>query len=822
MASLQLKSNLDAAGLGLGGVSPSSDAANNVRVCLRVRPLLPFEKNAGDSVNAAVLSDGRTVRLTSNQATYNQQVEAHQYRLDQCFGPDANQQAFFHGSGVEAFCDSALEGQSATVFCFGQTGSGKTFTMSGPHLADDIDQYFSRELKRKEGIALGGGIRDGELPEDVHMETAGLQYRGVHYIASAAARANAEILRRAAENGDETNFTPITIRASYLEIYQENVNDLLNETEGLKVRWAQGAQSFFVENLLIVTCDDVGDLMAVLAQGGGNRKRAAHKLNVDSSRSHVLFTLYIERRDRADAPAKYGKINFVDLAGSEKLKDSESTGVNADETKSINTSLFTLGKVIAALSKRRTIQKSPAGVVGPGGVQVEEEVFVPYRDSALTKLLMDSLGGNCRTLMIACISPAFRFTDESVRTIKYAMRTRNIVNAIPTVRMDPGQRQVFELKQEVAMLKKENQRLREELALFRGGGQPPSYGGSSQHTPVQGHLIESYRTGGVGGGQLPDSAPGNSARLPAIPQPRRPSPHTTTYIEEDHYDKATSRVAASNGTTGPRNNQPTTSKEVSPSPHSPPRPPVATNPVPPTLQHLTRKRPLPNLDTEPSQLPPLSPSVPQVNGPPPSVRVTHKSVGTDIRDGEGVTAEPAGMGPSTPPTDSNIIIGAEEDVDPATFTNRRQLGGRLPKPSGTATTILASQRNQQFPATQDHIDAGSLEQSGRSQIQRSVVGGETTLERTPPPLERNEPRGSRATPTPNGERGQAHSQLSTNSDPQQSDSRKPSSSDVGTRDTAAASLNPDGSVKVAAWSSQPTTSAKDAGKRFGFKPAKKK
>lgn len=469
----------------MAAAASSSDAANNVRVCLRIRPLLRHELVLGETANATALPDGQTVRVMTNQATYNRQLEAQQYRLDMCCGPEMSQRDFFHHSGVESFCDSAIEGQAATVFCFGQTGSGKTYTMSGPHMADHLSpaeqqqqleamaaSYASSSVPPLEGDAASAAAL-------ADADAMGLQYRGVYYIANAVRAMNEQLIselkgemggRRgggAAYTAQQLEgFTPVTMRASYVEIYQEQVNDLLNGTENLKVRWAQGAQSFFIEHLMIVTCDDVSDLLAVLGEGGANRKRAAHKLNVDSSRSHVLFTIYFERRDNPSAPPKYGKINFVDLAGSERLKDSESTGVNADETRSINKSLFTLGKVISALSKQSALKMKLTNPSSAASLtDAPEDVFVPYRDSALTKLLMDSLGGSCRTLMVSCITPAQRYTDESIRTIIYAMRTRNIVNSMPRVRMDPTQRQVYELKTEVEYLRKENAALKAQLRL---------------------------------------------------------------------------------------------------------------------------------------------------------------------------------------------------------------------------------------------------------------------------------------------------------------------------------------------------------------------
>lgn len=422
-----------------------ADDGNNVRVCVRVRPLLGSELERGDGSNMALLPDQKTVRV-SVATEGRRKIESQHYVYDKTFATDASQIDVFHQSGVESYCDAALDGFAATVFCFGQTGSGKTFTMSGP--ASVVEECH------REDAPPGG-------PVDHHL--LGLQYRAAYYAAHAA-----DVIR--SREGSDA----VTLRASFIEIYNEHVNDLLNDTHNLKVRWSQQSQSFFVEQLMIVRCDNIDDILSVLAEGAANRKRAAHNLNDDSSRSHVIFTIYVERvrvppGSTVKAPPSLGKINFVDLAGSERLRDSGSEGVNAIETRSINKSLFALGNVIASLSSRN------------------EATFVPYRDSNLTRLLMDSLGGSCRTLMVACVTPSAVFTDESVSTLKYATRTRSIANAIPTVRMDPKQQAIYELRVEVETLKAENESLRQQLqrATGQSGGTPLfGVGAAHPHTPA--------------------------------------------------------------------------------------------------------------------------------------------------------------------------------------------------------------------------------------------------------------------------------------------------------------------------------------------------
>ena len=185
-----------------------------------------------------------------------------------------------------------------------------------------------------------------------------------------------------------------SVRASCAEIYNEQVYDLLNLQSGpLQVRW-NIRNGFFVQDLFVVECENISDVMAVVTECHRNRRVGSHELNMDSSRSHSLLTLHLESEsidpDDGHTMVKFGKVVFVDLAGSERLKETKSDGVTLTETGAINRSLFTLGKVISALSSKKK----------------KDSQFVPYRDSKLTKLLMDSLGGSCMTLMVALLLPS--------------------------------------------------------------------------------------------------------------------------------------------------------------------------------------------------------------------------------------------------------------------------------------------------------------------------------------------------------------------------------------------------------------------------------
>ncbi|ORC84847.1 kinesin [Trypanosoma theileri] len=379
-------------------------------VVLRVRPLLPAERERGEKESITVLPGGTRVRIITHLSRSTQNQVYH-FDMDCCLGPEVDQKGVFRSAAIADMCNAAFEGRAATVMCFGQTGSGKTYTMSG-------------RAEEENGIVTEDGI----------------QFAAVRYIVE---------LRDQLMNMNKNASKTVKLRASYMELFNERINDLLSGNEGLKCRWSRDANSFFVEDLMVVECLNIDDLLLVLREGQMRRKRAEHLLNADSSRSHVLFTTYIEVVE-GDHPARHGKITFVDLAGSERLRD---TGNQGDDSKSINRSLFALGNVIEKLSKAR----SP-----------NQRNHIPYRSSVLTQLLMDSLDGGCRTLLVACVTPSSRFVEESMRTINFAQRTRNI-RSQPVERVDATQQELYNLKTEIRRLQAENALLRRALDLPESG-----------------------------------------------------------------------------------------------------------------------------------------------------------------------------------------------------------------------------------------------------------------------------------------------------------------------------------------------------------------
>ncbi|KAI8915551.1 P-loop containing nucleoside triphosphate hydrolase protein [Gorgonomyces haynaldii] len=347
--------------------------------------------NQQDEMILQPVSD-QTIQIINNEG------KSSTLSFDRVFPDAATQREIFESSGTRELIDLALNGYAATVFAFGQTGSGKTFTITGP-------------------------------PDEPTPDTVGLVPRALDYIFNSP---------------HEQQMT--RIQASYLEIYNEHVLDLLNpQNQSLPMRWTPEC-GFFVEGLLIVDCQTLDDALAVLEEGLRNRTTAAHDKNEHSSRSHSVLSIYFETKQNVDNQEfkKYGNIRFVDLAGSERVKDSKAAGETFHEALNINKSLLTLGKCISVLGDKKKGQ------------------HVPYRDSKLTKLLAQSLTGHGQALMIACVSPMLSNVTETAKTLRYASRAKNIQNK-PILQIDPKEGIVYDLKKEIEDLKRENLQLKQVL-----------------------------------------------------------------------------------------------------------------------------------------------------------------------------------------------------------------------------------------------------------------------------------------------------------------------------------------------------------------------
>ena len=390
------------------GRQPNLDFDNdidseNIKVCLRIRPMSLQEKSRNDSSCIEPVSNEQLILSHKNLRR--------SYTFNIVFAPESSQEDIFFNCSIDKLIDSALDGYSVTIFAYGQTGSGKTYTIMG---------------------------RDDAINEKIlsNNKFSGIMPKSIKYIWSTVG------------NRQQKYY----IKVSFLEIYNEQINDLLNPTNtNLQIRWDQ-KQGFFVEGLLVIECKKPQDIVEIILQGTKNRKKGSHDLNKDSSRSHSILTVYLisEYNSGGESYKKYGKISFVDLAGSERLKETNSKGGMVKETGNINKSLFVLGKVISSLTDKKNTNQ-----------------HIPYRDSKLTMLLMDSIGGTAKTLMIACVSPSSVYSDETMSTLNYASRTMNIKNK-PLVQMDSKERAAEGLREENELYVEENEFLKNEFMKLLG------------------------------------------------------------------------------------------------------------------------------------------------------------------------------------------------------------------------------------------------------------------------------------------------------------------------------------------------------------------
>ncbi|KAL1528982.1 hypothetical protein AB1Y20_010303 [Prymnesium parvum] len=420
----------------------------HVKVLVRVRPLLPHELAQGHTSTMLALEPHRggvTQDLHSGGRT--------SFSVDHVVSHASSQHDVFHLGGLPTLVDAVVDGYNATVFAYGQTGSGKTFTMEGYE------------------YAKAAASRAPQPSFDTPSERLGLTPRSVAALFAAVERRNA-----AAAPGEPR----LRVMCHFVQIYKEAVLDLLNPAAapagggvgGLKIRWS-AEREFFVDNLFTEEVATAEQALGLFQRGVGNKRVAETRMNAASSRSHCIFTLAVQQMDpaRPEHVQAEGKLTLVDLAGSERqqaLLDSANRSAMADSVQ-INKSLFTLRKVILALSEASS---KPS----------KHRAHVPYRDGTLTRLLKQALGGNCHTLMVACISPCDAHAEENASTLAYAARARAISNA-PVLNVDPHAAQVAELKAEIRSLKAELARLQQLLSLSGGEHPLPSPEGMAALPP---------------------------------------------------------------------------------------------------------------------------------------------------------------------------------------------------------------------------------------------------------------------------------------------------------------------------------------------------
>uniref|UniRef100_A0A182MUL0 Kinesin motor domain-containing protein n=1 Tax=Anopheles culicifacies TaxID=139723 RepID=A0A182MUL0_9DIPT len=338
------------------------------------------------------------------------------FTFDYVFDMSTTQVSVYNNC-IEKLVDGALQGYNATVLAYGQTGSGKTYTMG---------TGFERAVPE---------AQEGIIPRAVrHLFEGIAQLQQNPYD----------------ENGTYLGSVTFSVAAQFMELYNEEIIDLLDPyNKGARVFkiFEDSSGGISVAGATIKPLAGPQEALNCLQQGALARTTASTQMNEQSSRSHALFTILIRRQRvmtaeqcgnaEGDTETLTSKFHFVDLAGSERLKRTGATGERAREGISINCGLLALGNVISAL-----------------GDKTKKVSHVPYRDSKLTRLLQDSLGGNSQTIMIACVSPSDRDFMETLNTLKYANRARNIKNKVQ-INQDQSSRTISLLRREIANLQLE-------------------------------------------------------------------------------------------------------------------------------------------------------------------------------------------------------------------------------------------------------------------------------------------------------------------------------------------------------------------------------
>ncbi|XP_055683426.1 kinesin-like protein Klp61F [Lutzomyia longipalpis] len=383
-----------------------SKGNQNIQVYLRVRPLSIREQ----SLRTIEIVDVPSARDIQIRQSYDAKITK-KFTFDRVFGADSKQKDVY-SNVVAPFIGEVLSGYNCTVFAYGQTGTGKTFTMVG----DD-----STELRTSWEDDCPMGI----IPRAV-----------VHLF-------------------DELRMMDVefSMRISYLELYNEELCDLLGTDDSLKIRIYDDSSkkgSVIVQGLEEIPVHSKDDVYKLLAKGQERRKTAATLMNAQSSRSHTVFSILVHIKENGidgEDMLKIGKLNLVDLAGSENItKAGNEKGIRTREAVNINQSLLTLGRVITAL--------------------VERQPHVPYRESKLTRLLQESLGGRTKTSIIATISPGSRDMEETLNTLDYAHRAKNIQNR-PEINQRLTKKTVLkDYTEEIDRLKRDLNAAREKNGIY--------------------------------------------------------------------------------------------------------------------------------------------------------------------------------------------------------------------------------------------------------------------------------------------------------------------------------------------------------------------
>uniref|UniRef100_A0A3Q2ZVJ2 Kinesin family member 15 n=1 Tax=Kryptolebias marmoratus TaxID=37003 RepID=A0A3Q2ZVJ2_KRYMA len=379
---------------GSGASSTKLGEGDSIKVFVRVRPLTQGTGLTTDRDQNLCLSvtSSNTIRLLSKP-------EPRTFTYDHVADMDTSQDSVFN-SVAKNIVESCINGYNGTIFAYGQTGSGKTFTMLGPSEMDN----FTDELR-------------GVIP------------RSFEYLFFL-------INREVERSGKSKSFL---CKCSFIEIYNEQIYDLLDTASASLFLRENIKKGVFVEGAVEKFVNSAAEAYKVLSMGWRNRRVASTSMNRESSRSHAVFTMTLESKECVNEVVniRMSQLNLVDLAGSERQKDTHTEGSRLKEASSINRSLMCLGQVIMALVD----------------VSNGKPRHICYRDSKLTFLLRDSLGGNAKTFIIANVHPGSRCFGETLSTLHFAQRAKLIKNK--AVINEDTQGNVRQLQAEVRKLKEQ-------------------------------------------------------------------------------------------------------------------------------------------------------------------------------------------------------------------------------------------------------------------------------------------------------------------------------------------------------------------------------
>lgn len=380
----------------------------NIKCYLRCKPLTQSEEELGANC-ISISEDHKIVRIDCSSVTKPEK----KFYLDHIFPGDSTQSEIFSSICIPML-DSFLQGYNCTIFAYGQTGAGKTHTILGP-----LDTLYDNE-------------------SDSH----GLVPRILNYLFDSEKMHQKifDFYSMDKEEQNSENKINYSIQCSCLEIYQEHIIDLLNnddeEEEKLIIREDQN-KCMYVENLTKIEIINEETAKELLMMGMKNRHVASTKMNSQSSRSHLIFTIFLETKynqGNGKIITRNSRINIIDLAGSERQKSTQAIGERIKEAGNINKSLSILGNVINAL-------------IDP------KSKFVPFRDSKLTYLLKDSLGGNSKTMIIANISQSVVQFQETLSTLKFVQRAKMITNKTEINENISDVEKITKLENEIKRLK---------------------------------------------------------------------------------------------------------------------------------------------------------------------------------------------------------------------------------------------------------------------------------------------------------------------------------------------------------------------------------